>query len=86
MRRSLFHGRGSTDTTETVPAIARLVGENPSDAYWLPRSWTGIEFSSDAVTRDLRSPVWHEDDVRRRSTNSWSRLSCRVRKTSVQGV
>ena len=34
-----------------------------------------FEFSSDAATRDLRSPVCHEDDVRRLSslTNSWSR-------------
>lgn len=61
-RRSPFDGCGSTDAPRDRVPIA----ESPFDAYWPSRDWSSIEFSSDAATRDLRSPVWHEDDVRRR--------------------
>ncbi|OAD59719.1 hypothetical protein WN48_08513 [Eufriesea mexicana] len=61
-RCSPFDGCGSTDAPRDRVPIA----ESPFDAYWPSRDWSSIEFSSDAATRDLRSPVWHEDDVRRR--------------------
>lgn len=55
---------GTTDAPRNRVPIGK--SKSPFDAYWPTRDWSSIEFSSDAETRDLRSPVWHEDDVRRR--------------------